>query len=85
MPFYSKVQNFTAKYAAGMGLGGSYGHAFRPPKIQELLKFDMILLVRDGVYGGSKGAIHLRWDRKDGVYREEIAESMRHMRFLPPA
>jgi hypothetical protein len=82
MPFYSKVENYTAKYAAGLGLGGSYGHIFTPPKIQELLKFDMTL-VRDGVLGGSKGSIHLRWDHNDALYREEdIAESMRHVRFL---
>jgi hypothetical protein len=44
--FNSKVENYTAKYAAGLG---SYGHTFGPSKIQELLKFDMIL-VRDAIW-----------------------------------
>jgi hypothetical protein len=81
IPFYTEVEKFTNKYAAGMGLGGSYGHSFQPSKIPELLHFDMIL-VRDGVCGGSQRALHNRWDENDALYQEEIAETMSHTHFL---
>jgi hypothetical protein len=81
LPYYSEIERFTAKYAAGLGLGGSYSHSFGIPKIDELLKFDMIL-TRDGLLGGSRGSIHLRWDKDDSLYCERIATSMTHSRFL---
>ena len=55
MSFYADVERFTQKYAATLGVGGSYGHQFNPVKIFELVRFDMCL-IRDGVHGGSQGA-----------------------------
>lgn len=81
MPYYSEVERFTNKYAAGLGMGGSYGHSFSVPKIPELVKFDMTL-IRDGVLGGSKGAVHLRWKEDDALFNKEIAETMTHTRWL---
>ena len=78
--FYSDVELFTAKYASSLGMGGSYGNSFSPPKIEDLLHFDMIT-VRDGVLGGSKGAVHLRWDQDDSLYDETISSSMSYFRF----
>ena len=81
IPFYLEVEEFTNKYAAGMGLDGSYGHSVQVSKIPELLHFDMIL-VCDGVCGGSQGALHNHWDENDALYQEEIADAMSHTRFL---
>ena len=81
MPYYSEVERFTAKYAAILGMGGSYGHHFVAPRIPELAKFDCIL-IRDGVLGGSKGSIHLRWKPDDALYNSDIAGAMTHTRFL---
>jgi hypothetical protein len=80
-PYYSEVEWYTAKYTSGISLGGSYSHLFSIPKIDELLKFDMIL-TRDGRLGGSRGSIHLRWDKDDSLYCERITTSMTHIRFL---
>ena len=40
-------------------MGASYGHAFRPISIPELVGFDDVV-VRDGVLGGSSGALYCR-------------------------
>ena len=57
MGFYDKVEQFSNLYAMQMGLGGSYGHTFKPINIAELLHFDAVV-VCDGDKGGSKGAVH---------------------------
>jgi hypothetical protein len=48
MPFYSKVDKWSLKYAATMGIGGSYGHEYKQKMATALLHFDMAV-VRDGV------------------------------------
>ena len=47
-------------YAYGIGLGGSYGHEFDTITVPELVHFDGIL-IKDGVKGGSGGALYRRW------------------------
>ena len=59
VPFYTKGEGWSQKYANSIGLGGSYGHEFKPIMVPELMHFDSGL-VRDGVYGGSNGALHHR-------------------------
>lgn len=54
--FYSDIKRFTQKYAASLGIGGSYGHNVDHIKIQELVRYDMCV-VMDGVLGGSQGAM----------------------------
>ena len=39
------------------GLGGSYGHKFKPAEIHDLVRFDGVA-VKDGVRGGSVGAMY---------------------------
>ena len=58
--FYSEAERFSNVYAATLGLGGSYGHNFRSIMLPELVRFDGVV-VRDGVRGGSGGAIYRRW------------------------
>jgi hypothetical protein len=57
----SKVVRFTnvcAYYT--IGLGGSYGHKFKPIDLDELVHFDVVV-VRNGVHGGStNGALYQR-------------------------
>ena len=57
LPFYSKVEKWSQKYAATQGIGGSYGHECKPVLAADLLHFDMAV-VRDGVLGGMDGAIY---------------------------
>ena len=75
MSYYSKVQRWSAKYASEIGLFDDYGHVFHPPKTTELLYFDMAL-VRDGVVGGSDGAIYRRWQPGKKTYDADIAASL---------
>jgi hypothetical protein len=62
LPFYSKVEGWSQKYAASIGIGGSYGHESKPVLASDLLHFDMAV-VRDGVLGGMDGAIFCRWSK----------------------
>jgi hypothetical protein len=57
MSFYSEVESFSNAYALSIGLGGSYGHTFKLLKVIELIHFDGVI-VRDGVRGGSNGALY---------------------------
>lgn len=79
--FYSKVEGFTNSYAYSIGLGGSYGHKFKPVDLAELVHFDGVV-VRDGVRGGSNGALYRRWMTGGADEDEFIVDSMRHCRWL---
>ena len=60
MSYYSAVERWSYFYAVNLGLGGTYGHSFRNVTAKELLRHDACV-VRDGVRGGSGGAIYRRW------------------------
>jgi hypothetical protein len=78
--FYSKVETFSNLYALQIKLGGSYGHAFKNVLLDELVRFDGVV-VRDGVKGGSNGAIYRRW--MDGAdFDPLVAASITHTRWL---
>ena len=81
IPFYLEVEKWMMKYAADMGLTGSYGHSFKEVMSTELLKFDMCL-VRDGVIGGSDGAIHRRWKIDEKSYDKDMANAITYTWFL---
>ncbi len=75
MSYYHDVERFTngAKYDSGMG--ASYGHNWNPVNLKELTNWDGIL-VRDGVLGGTQGAIHRRWEKDGPCFAPEIANVM---------
>jgi hypothetical protein len=78
--FYSKVETFSNLYALQIKLGGSYGHAFKNVLLDELVRFDGVV-VRDGVKGRSNGAIYRRW--MDGAdFDPLVAASITHTRWL---
>jgi hypothetical protein len=79
-PFYSEVERFSNIYAFSIGLGGSYGHTFKTITLDELVRFDGVV-VRDGVRGGSNGALYRRW-MECADHDDEIDQSMRHGRWL---
>jgi hypothetical protein len=81
LAFYSKVEGWSQKYAASIGVGGSYGHASKPVMASDLLHFDMAV-VRDGVLGGMDGTIYRRWSKGKSNYDLEIAASITHTRWL---
>ena len=67
-------------YAYSIGLGGYYGHKFKPAEIHDLVRFDGVV-VKDGVRGGSVGARYGQWvDGSD--YDEVIADLTNHSRWL---
>jgi hypothetical protein len=79
--FYSKVETtFSNLYAIQIGLGGSYGHKFKNVVIDELVRFNGVV-IRDGVKGGSNGAIHRRW-MNGADYDSLIQGSIPHTRWL---
>ena len=81
LPFYSKVERWSQKYAASQGIGGSYGHQCKPIMADELIHFDMAV-VRDGVLGGMDGAIYRRWSKGTSCYDPETASAINHTRWL---
>jgi hypothetical protein len=81
LAYYSKVEQWTQKYATLIGLGGSYGHTFKEVMLEELLHFDSVV-IRDGVHGGTDGAIYRRWREGETMYDKEIARSITHTRWL---
>ena len=56
-------------------LGGSYGHEFRQVLAQELVHFDAAL-IRDGVHGGSDGALYCHWQKSSKSFDPRIADSI---------
>ena len=81
LPYYSVVENWSSKYAAITGMTGSYGHSFKLPTIEELVRFDSAV-IRDGVLGGLDGALHHRWDDQSSAFDSDIANSIHHTRWL---
>ena len=59
-PFCSEVEGFTNLYDYSIGLRGLYGHKFKPVELNELVHFERVV-VKDGVRGGSVGAMYRRW------------------------
>jgi hypothetical protein len=68
--FYSKVEGFTNLYAYYIGLGGLYGHKFKPVDLYELVLFDGVV-VRDRVPSGSNGALYQQGGRVGGKRNPE--------------
>ena len=80
--FYDKVEGFTNGYAfSELKLGTTYGHVFKSISIPELLHFDGVV-VRDGVKGGSCGAIYRRWIPDGSDSCEKVIESINFSRWL---
>jgi hypothetical protein len=75
--YYTKVEKWTQKYATSLGLGGSYGHEFKQILVPELVHFDAAL-VRDGVHGGSDGALYRRWQTSSTIFDARTANSITH-------
>ena len=60
LSYYSKLEEWSNLYAYQIGLVGTYGHEFKSVSIKEILKHDACIK-RDGVRGGSLGAIYCCW------------------------
>ena len=80
IPYYHYVERHTNGSKHYSDLGGSYGHTWNNVSLKELCVFDGIL-VRDGVLGGSQGALHRRWDKNGPCYDSIIANAMTLTRF----
>ena len=73
--YYHQKERFTRKYVVEI-TGGPYGHAFKDVTLDEHVRYDGIF-IRDGVMGGSNGAIHYRY-REGAAYDDEIASTMNY-------
>jgi hypothetical protein len=80
IPFFTLVEQYTNIYNFMTGQGGTYGHKWNNVVAAELLHFFGIL-VRDGVLGGSHGALDQRWNPHSPMYCHDIAQSMTLTRF----
>ena len=78
--YYHDVETHTNSTKFATGLGGSYGHNWTPTTTKELINFDGVL-VRDGVLGGTQGALHCRWDKIGPCYSPDIVRVMTLTRF----
>ena len=83
MSFYLEVCRFSTIYAAELGLGMGYGHAFKAIQIYELVQWDGII-VQDGVRGGSKGAVIRRFKKAkyNSAFDPLISKAMTMTRYL---
>ena len=82
MPYYTNIENWTAKYAATIGMYGSYGHKYKTATAEELLQWDSCVAM-SGVSGQLKGgAIYRRWKPDDKAFDSEIDASMTYSRWL---
>ena len=80
LPYYSKLEEWSNLYAYQIGLGGSYGHEFKNLTLKEILQHDGCI-VRDGVRGGSSGAIYRRW-QIGADYDDHISMALTFRRWL---
>ena len=81
LPYYTEVERFTNMSKAESGYGGSYGHSWKATNGPELLRFDGVH-VRDGVYGGSKGNLHIRFEEPGSFTRDEdICDALTFTRY----
>lgn len=78
--FYFDIERYTGTYMSSQGYGGSYGHTMKPVLAAELVVFHGIL-VRDGVRGGSKGALYRLWQPTSTCYDPEVATAMSYTRW----
>lgn len=76
-----KVEGFSNVYAIDLEINGWYGHEFKNVKLDELVHYDGVV-VRDGVRGGSGGALYRRW-MEGALYDLFIDKAIRrHCRWL---
>ena len=81
LPYYSNIEKWTAKYAASIGMYGSYGHSYQTVNVEELVKWDACVFM-SGVKGKLDGSIYRRWKKNDKAYDEDIENEMTHSRWL---
>ena len=79
--YYHLMEKYTNTYAAGLGLGGAYGHRWEPVTSQELLRWDAII-IRDAIFGGSQGAIYRRFKPGCSKFDPATTDAMTEQRFL---
>ena len=78
--FFTDEEKYTNMSKYESGTGGSYGHTWLPTTARELVQFHGVT-IRDGVRGGSDGAIHRRWQKEGSCYDEDIAKNIKITRF----
>ena len=80
LAYYTDVTKFSNLYAIQTEIAGAYGHKFDLIRLDETITWDMII-IRDGVLGGSNGALYMRWV-PGTLFDPMISESMSYDRFI---
>ena len=79
--FYTEVANFSNLYTRyEKQIGQNYGHYIPEVTMPEYAHFDGIF-IRDGLFGGNRGATYLRWDKKSAAYDRIISNSLSFERY----
>ena len=81
LPYYSLIEKFTAKYAAEIGMYGSYTHKYDTPSVVDLVHWDSCLIY-SGVTRKLNGDLYQRWKPFDPCYSTPISETMHFSYFL---
>ena len=81
MGYYTEVEKWSAKYAATIGMCGSYGHQYYPATAEEFVVWDNIV-TKCGCRGRINGDLYRKWDSSDDSYDCEIAGAMNQSRWL---
>ena len=80
LPYYSEVEKCSNLYAYQIGLGGYYGHVFKPVKLPEIFFHDGCIL-KDGVRDVTSVAIYCYWHMGTD-YNDDIAHSIKYWRWI---
>ena len=79
--YYSEIEGLSNLYTYQIGLGGSYCHSYCNVTAKEMWRHNGVV-VRDGVRGGSDGALYRRQMSSGSDYDKTICSSHTHCRWL---
>ena len=67
VPYFTSVESFTNIYKFSTGLVGSYGQKWKNVDVNELVRFNGIL-VRDGILDANNGDLYELWNTNSPMY-----------------
>ena len=80
-PFYTNVTHLSNLYKHQQQFGNIYGHHISEAAVQEFLRWDGII-VRDGIRGGTNGALYRRWMTDTACYDKYVCDAMSYERWV---
>jgi hypothetical protein len=80
-PYYTSTTDWTDMYEIKAKCNSCYGHVFKNPHIEEVVHFDVVV-IKDGVHGGSKYVIYRRWQGGAEFCCEYVTKAHNHIRWV---